>query len=181
MIAPELLSNKIETLKLIGPDIERDPPLSVEWMAGDNGRETQSMMGIPDREIHEHSLEEARGTIAGFIESDHEIVWMIEYAGDVVGAVEIHMIGTKYLPSPSIHVMLGDVDVRGRGIGRASAEMAITYLQEEQSIEILYSRYRTNNKVSEQLLLALGFEEDGDPYEDQYGMRWQNVIYRSEV
>lgn len=181
MIAPELISNTHENIRLVEPDIEHDAPLSVEWMAGDEGRRTQAAMGVADNNIHEHTLAEDELLLQALSDTEDVIIWMIAVDEEIVGTVEVHLADSEYLPSPSIHIMIGERHARGRGVGKAVMEMAIAYLYNEKGMELLFSRYRTNNKPSEQLLLSLGFDYDQDAYTDKDGLMWQNVILRNEA
>lgn len=180
MIAPELQTAD-PSVRLIEPDVERDAPLSFEWMAGDEGRRSQALMGVADKDIHAHTLDESELLIESFMDSDNEIVWMVEHEGKVVGALEVHLKETELLPGPSIHLMIGDVEVRGQGVGYAVLYAAIAYLRDEQGHDIIFTRVRTNNVPSLHLFLKLGFEEDGEPYVDNDDLSWQTMIYRSEV
>lgn len=181
MIAPELLTS-IEEIRLVPPDLERDPPLSTEWLAGESGRLTQQSMGIPDKDIQEEpTLEGEEERIRMMMESDHHIVWMIDLDGDIVGAVEAELNPTKYLDAPSVHVMIGDTAARGRGVATAALRSVIDWLQSTHEDIFIFTRYLVNNEASAQLLLKVGFEQDGEPYIDDEGLKWQNVILRDDA
>lgn len=179
MLAPDLITTD-ESIRLIEPNIERDAPLSVDWLEGEQGRETLAAMGVPEKDIHEPTLEGEEERIRELIESTHHVAWMIEFDGDVVGVVEIELEPTDYIDAPAISVMIGDPWARGRGIATASLRSAIDWLHAEYENIFVYARYRVSNEASAQMLLKVGFEEDGTTYTDSDGLVWQNVILRDE-
>lgn len=172
MIGPE---QKIsDNLRLVAPDIDRDPPLGVGWMSGSMGRETQRLMGIPLQDIHDHDLEEERRLIKFFIDTESELVWMIEQDQTVVGAVEIGLKIPKEEYGPSFSIMIGDPAARARGIGKKVMSQVIEYLRQSGYKE-LRSRYIRGNMASEAIHLALGFVKVGNWYTDDDGVTWQNL------
>lgn len=179
MIAPELITSD-ESIRLIEPDIERDAPLGVEWLSGENGRESLRLMGLPDSKIHPPTLQEEQERVQSFIDNNDELVWMIEVDGDVVGAVEVKLNDTEFLPAPALVIFIGDRSVRKMGVATIVLRAVIGWLIQEQEVDIIFARYRTFNAASAQLFLKLDFEEDGPPYTDKDGLHWQNVILRQE-
>lgn len=179
MIAPELLTVD-EDIRLIPPDVERDAPLSVSWLEGEEGEETLRSMGVPDKDIVSPTLEGEEERIHEMIESPHRIAWMIEYAGEVVGYAAAELQPTEYVEAPAVVVMIGDTWARGRGIATMALRAVIDWLRDEYEDTFVYARYRISNEASAQMLLKVGFENDGSPYKDDNGLVWQNVILRDQ-
>lgn len=172
----DTVSTNREDLKLISPDIERDAPLSVAWLAGDVGKETLRLMGNLPEDIKPTSLELERQRVQDFINSDEQLTWMMELDGKVVGSIWVHTTPTEYVNAPSLHLMIGDPSSRGRGVGKDSCRAVIEELRRTNSYKTLYSRYITDNKSSAALLASLGFEASGEIYVDKDGLEWQNVL-----
>lgn len=172
MIGPEQIIS--DDLRLIAPHVERDAPLGVGWMSGESGQATQNLMGIAPKEIHDHSLKEEQELVQYFIDTDEELVWMIEYRGRVIGAVEIGLKIPKEENGPSISIMIGEVTARGRGIGKKVMNMAMDYLQRSGYKEV-NARYLLENSASKAMNAGLGFIKSGEPYVDEDGLKWQNI------
>lgn len=165
-------------IHLIEPNIERDAPLGVLWLNGELGRKTLELMGNSDDAIDTMlptTLQDQEEIITDFIESQNQLNWMIEYQENVVGAVWADLEPSEYLPSLSVHIMIGNPEVRGKGIGLSSMTAVIAYL-EMQGHKKIYSRYRTNNEGSKHLLADLGFREIDEPYADEDNLEFQNVV-----
>lgn len=172
MIAPDLVCDG--ELQLIEPDINRDPPIGIQWMSGVEGEKTQRLMGIAPNDIHEHTFAEEVELFKNFISTDDEIVWMIEYQGKIIGIVEV---GTKIPPEengPSISIMLGDASARGKGIGKRVMTRVIEYLFSLGHVEVT-ARYIEGNSASEAMNVSLGMQKVGQAYVDEDGLKWQNV------
>lgn len=163
-----------DDLRLIAPNVERDALLGVEWMSGESGLATQSLMGIAPKEIHDHDIAEEQKLVQYFIETDEELVWMIEYKQKVIGAVEIGLKIPKEENGPSISIMIGDVASRGRGIGKKVMNAMMSYLRRSGYKEV-NARYLLDNTASKVMNLGLGFIKKGEPYVDEDGLVWQNI------
>jgi RimJ/RimL family protein N-acetyltransferase len=177
--APELLTSD-ENIRLIEPDVERDAPLSFEWLSGEQGRHSQRLLGVAEKDIHPPTLDREEARVESFLDREDQLVWMIEVAGDVVGAVEVNLADSEYVPAPWITIFIGDHSVRGGGIGTTVMRAVVSWLVLERSVDLIFARYRIGNETSAQMLLKLGFENDGEVYADHDGLEWQNVIYRQE-
>jgi RimJ/RimL family protein N-acetyltransferase len=162
------------SVKLIEPDLERDAELGVLWLHGDIGRSTLMLMGVADKDNKPTTLPEEKQRVTDFIEKRNQLNWMIEFNGKVVGSVWVDLELKDSVPSPAIHIMIGDPNVRGKGVGFSASSKVIEYLK-EQGTKSLYSRHLTNNTNARNLLVALGFEDTSDPYTDKDGLEWQNV------
>ena len=162
------------SVHLVEPELERDAQLGVQWLHGDIGRNTLQLMGVADDDNHETSLERERQRVTEFIEKPDQLNWMIEYDGRVIGSLWVDLEPKDNVPSPAIHIMIGDPSVRGKGIGFSSANRVVEYL-EEQGNKSIYSRLLTNNSGARSLFGTLGFNDVGQSYTDQDGLQWQNV------
>lgn len=163
-----------DDITLISPDVDRDAPIATRWMAGEDGRQTQQSMGIPPQDIHEHTLAESRKLFEDFVSTQDEIVWMIQYKGEVGGIVEV---STKIAPEehgPSLSIMIGDVSMRGKGIGTRVMRRVIEYLFAEGYPEV-NARYLVDNDASRAMNASVGMREVGQAYVDDDGLEWQNV------
>lgn len=161
-------------IQLIEPDIERDAPISVGWLEGDLGRDTLRLMGVSTEKNKPSSLEQERERVEGFIANENQLNWMISYDGKIVGSVWADLRATDELPSPSVHIMIGDPDVRSKGIGTASIKAVIEYLRQADA-QTVYSRHLLENESSKHLLSCLGFGDLGEPYTNNDGLTFQNV------
>jgi RimJ/RimL family protein N-acetyltransferase len=99
---------------------------------------------------------------------------MIQYAGTVVGSIWVDVKSSEYLPSPGLHIMIGDPAVRGKGVGHAAATAVISHLHDDGATEI-FSRHLVSNSGVMQLLSNLGFVPLDQPYADADNLNWQNV------
>lgn len=161
-------------LCLIEPDIERDAALGVQWLNGENGHRTLELMGVADKDNRPTTLAAEKQRVTDFIEREDQLNWMIEFAGKVVGSVWVDLRERESVPAPSVHIMIGDPAMRGKGIGHASIRTLLDHLT-NQGYATIYSRHLTQNTGAESLLGTLGFRPDGTSYTDPDGLHWQNV------
>ena len=170
---------RIETLLpgllLVGPNIQKDPEVAVYWLDGAAGRETLRLMGNIDEHNKPSSVKAERERVRNFITSTDQRTWMLNYRGKAVGVIWVNLKSNENLQAPSVHLMIGDPDSRGLGIGHTSVRAVINLLREEGNYQMLYSRHLTQNKGSAKLLAKVGFTEDGAVYHDADGLAFQNV------
>jgi len=159
---------------LIEPDVARDAPLSVTWLAGDQGRRTLALMGVTDKDNRPTTLAEELQRVRGFVEDPHELNWAIQLDDTVVGAIWVNLTPAYGVPEPSLHTMIGDPTARGQGVGDASTRAVIDHMR-RRGDPVLYSRHLTRNTVVAGLLKKHGFVPMGEPYTDQGNLEWQNV------
>jgi len=164
-----------QRVRLIAPNVERDAPLSLRWLAGPVGRETLRLMGMPDEDNYESTLEAERKRIEEFLGDNGELDWMIELDGAVVGAIWIHTHDGENIKAPAISMMLGDATARGHGTGRAAFAAVLGWLKDVRHEHVVYARHLLENAASRNLSQAFGFVDDGEPYVDHDGLHWQNV------
>jgi RimJ/RimL family protein N-acetyltransferase len=180
MKAPQL-ETKNPDVKLIEPNIERDAKLGVKWLNGKLGRATMRSMGNSEKTLDKMlptTVEQEAERVRGFIERDDQLNWMIESKGKVVGSVWVDLDGSEDVPGPSVHIMIGDPDMRGRGLGTSAVSAVLRYL-EEQGNNTIYSRRLTTNEGADKLLKSFGFTELGEPYTSDT-REFQNLIRRVE-
>jgi RimJ/RimL family protein N-acetyltransferase len=169
---PTVLSN----VQLVAPNVARDTPLSVAWLEGDHGRETLRLMGVLPQDNKPSTFAAERQRVSDFLEQPDQLNWMIEVDGKVGGAVWVDLTAKPELPAPSIHIMIGDMALRGRGIGSAALEAVVNYMDKARGVPAIYSRYIADNSGSAALLEKLHFTLLGPLYTDTGGLQWQNVV-----
>jgi ribosomal protein S18 acetylase RimI-like enzyme len=174
MKAP-ILETADPDIHLIEPDIERDAQLGVAWLNGQVGRKTLELMGVPDKDNKPSSLENERGRVRDFIDREDQLNWMIEANNNVVGSIWVNLESTNEVPGPAVHIMIGNPEARGRGIGDTVTKAVINYLREQGNSKI-YSRRLISNDNAAKLLSQNGFVELDSPYTDRDGLTWQNVV-----
>jgi predicted GNAT family N-acyltransferase len=169
------LPTDLPGLVLVRPNIAKDAQLAVNWMAGPAGRETLRLMGNSEKDNHPSTLEEEQQRLRDFTTATNQITWMMRYQGRSVGAVWINLESSEHQQAPSIDIMIGDPAVRGQGIGTAAINSFIEQFKRTHPDEYLYSRHLMENAGSAKLLKNSGFTKDGQSYQDEDGLRFQNV------
>jgi len=169
------LATKTPDLVLVEPDVERDAPLAVKWLQGDIGRTTLRLMGNTEDQIKATTLEEEKERIKGFIESKDQLTWMISLDNKTIGAVWVDLRPTEYLAAPAVHIMIGDANARGRGVGGSTIDAVIQYMSGTGEYQELYTRHLISNAPASKLLEDAGFSNLDEPYEDRDGLVWQNA------
>lgn len=179
MSFPKTLPTDLDGLQLIKPDIDRDAETSLHWLEGDTGVNTLILMGVPRDKITQSKIEEEQARIQGFLERQDQLNWAISYKGRVIGASWVYLVENNHVKPPSVHIMIGDADVRGRGIGNATIKAVLRYLIDELSYDDIYSRHLSHNTPIIKVFEKLGFINDGELYSDEDGLVWQNVIFKA--
>ncbi len=169
------LATKSPDIELIEPNIERDAPIAVRWLEGDIGKTTLRLMGNSEADIKTPTLEEEKERIKGFLESEDQITWMISLHDKPVGAVWVNLKPTEYLAAPSVHIMIGDTDARGHGVGGNTIDAVMDYLRGTGDYQELYTRHLVSNVPAGKLFEDAGFSTLGESYEDDNGLSWQNA------
>lgn len=173
MKSPSLKANA-PNIRLIEPDVERDAQLGVEWLNGARGRETLQLMGVADKDNKPTTLEHERARVQSFIERKDQLNWMIEFNGQVVGAVWVDLQQNGNLPAPGVHIMIGDPSDRGRGVGSAAFSTVTKYLKEIGYTQV-FTRHLVSNSTAKSLAAKNGFVDIGETYTDEDGLIWQNM------
>ena len=182
MKAPHLKTDN-PPVRLVEPNIERDALLGTKWLSGELGRTTLRQMGNTESEIDQMlpaTIENQAELVKSFLEREDQLNWMIEYEGKIVGSVWVDLdakkdkSGNVIVPGPSVHIMIGDPDTRGKGVGSSAVGTVLAYL-EEQGHNTIYSRHLTTNDGADYLLKSLGFTDLGDPYMNGT-LEFQNLV-----
>jgi len=165
-------------IQLLLPDVQRDAPFAHSWLSSPEGKDTLLSMGNTESEIVPSTLEGEAETLRNFImleKNGKRITRMIIADGATIGAVWIELAERHGVLPPSVHIMIGDPNYRGKGIGRAVMRAAIAYAFEELDCAVVYSRHLVSNAAIGALNKSLGFADDGEPYTDDNGLVWQNI------
>ena len=169
-----LIKTNRSDLELIDPNVERDAPISVKWLAGDAGRNTLRLMGNNEEDNKPSTLELEKERVIGFINSKEQITWMISFKDEIVGAIWVDLKPTSYVGAPAMHIMIGDPKARGHGIGRSASEAVIGYMRQSGEYRDLYTRHLISNLPASKLLEEVGFTKLDETYTDSDGLIWQN-------
>jgi len=166
------------TIQLLPPDIDRDAPFALSWFQRPEGHATLLSMGNAEHEIEPSTLESETAILREFIDLEQEekqITRMIIVDQKTIGVVWIELFENHNVQSPSIHIMIGNPDYRGKGIGKSVMQAAINYVRDTLNLNTIYSRHLANNMQVATLNKSLGFEKDGVPYTDNNGLVWQSI------
>lgn len=167
-----------EDILLLTPNIERDAPFALDWFSRSEGRQTLLSMGNPENGIVAPTLDGERATIQEFIDlekDNKQITRMIVMDNITIGAVWIELFENHGVKAPSVHIIIGDSEYRGRGIGTTVMKAAIKYATEVLGAAVVYSRHLSTNTNIAAVNKRLGFKADGNVYADENGLIWQNV------
>jgi RimJ/RimL family protein N-acetyltransferase len=164
--------------RLVQPVVDRDAPLSLQWLNGPHGRPTLLMMGVPADRIEAATLEQEASRIAGFIARDDQYNWMIEADGTVVGSIWVDLRPSPVLGAPAVSYMIGAPEARRRGTARRSL-LAVTQFLVREGADQVFARALVINDASARLLTGAGFVQLAAPYVDpEDGLRWQNFVIK---
>lgn len=173
MFIKELTTEK-PSVMLVEPNVERDAAQGVRWLDGPTGRQTLKLMGVTDEENRSTTIESERKRVAGFLSDKYHNNWMISVDGNIVGGIWVDLKSTKYIQAPTISIMLGDPEIRGKGIGRLAVNAVVEFLYDQHHITA-YARHLIGNTASQRLFESAGFTSSGDMYTDDDGLNWQNL------
>jgi RimJ/RimL family protein N-acetyltransferase len=165
-------------VQLVVPSLKRDPPFAYAWFNQPRGRATLLSMGNAESEIEPVTLIGEMETIQEFLSLEKEgqqITRMIIYGGKTIGAVWVELFENHGVKPPSIHILIGDPDYRGMGIGSSVMQSAIDYVKNQLLFPAVYSRHLASNVAVIKLNKSLGFVKDGVPYVDKNGLEWQGI------
>ena len=166
------------TILLLPPDIDRDVPFALSWFQRPEGHATLRSMGNAEHEIELSTIESETAILHDFIELEEQrkqITRMIIVDHKTIGVVWIELQEHHNVQPPSIHIMIGNPDYRGKGIGKSVMQTAINYMKNTLHIDTIYSRHLANNAIVANLNQSLGFKKDGSPYTDSNGLVWQSI------
>lgn len=163
---------------LVVPEVERDAIFALDWFSRPEGKQTLLSMGNAEHEIGESTLDGEKATIQEFIDlekDNKQITRMIVADGITIGAVWIELFENHGVKTPSVHIIIGNPDYRGKGIGTSVMQAAINYATDTVGAPNVYSRHLSSNKRILAVNEKLGFRADGSTYTDENGLVWQNV------
>ena len=166
------------SIQLLPPDPHRDAPFALSWFQRSEGHATLLSMGNAESEIEPSTLEGETAIMREFINLEQEgkqITRMIIVDQKTIGLVWIELFENHHVQQPSIHIMIGNPDYRGKGIGKAVMQSAVHFIKSTLEQKTIYSRHLVTNATVANLNKSLGFEKDGLPYTDNNGLKWQNI------
>lgn len=112
--------------------------------------------------LQEHSTQE--GTTAS-------TVWIIRSSDQVIGIVWLLLRDTDDLPAPSVHLITTGGDAAATVVMKDTIRYAYCNLP----YAAVSTRSLMSNDVGHEFAKKLGFEKDGEAYDDQNGQKWQNA------
>lgn len=171
------VSTTIKELTLATPNPDRDASFAYKWFSSDDSKDTLLRMGNAQHEISASTLESERQTIEEFLDLEQhgrQKTWMIRWRDETIGAAWIDLVENHGVKPPSVHLMIGNAEYRGRGIGYAVICCILEYLRKE-GYEKVYSRHLVSNEPVTRLNDKVGFICDGQAYTDSNGLIWQNI------
>jgi len=178
---PGLLCTSEPSVRLVRPVVERDAPLGLRWLDGEQGRSTLLRMGVPADLIEPPALTREKARISSFISRNDQYNWMIEREDIVIGSIWVDLRASAVLGAPAVSCMIGDPAARGHGTARHALAAVVQFLFGQGAGEV-FARALVSNHVSAGLLTRVGFARLQEPYADPGDrLRWQNfVIHRPQ-
>lgn len=173
------IKSPLEKLTFVKPNPVKHAPITLDWFKSEYGHDTLLLMGNAEHEIQTPLLEAEVQILEEFVsleEKGQQITWMISFDENIIGVAWIELAENHSVKPPSVHLMIGSKKYRGRGIGKASMQALVGYIQDTIATEFIYSRHLKSNAVVAKMNRGLGFEDDGKPYVDDNGLEWQNVV-----
>ena len=170
-----------DAVQLLKINAKRDAPFAYSWFARPEGRDTLLSMGNTEHEIAPSTLAGERATMQGFVDLEargRQITRAIMVDNVTIGVVWLELFENHGVKAPSVHIMIGNPDYRGRGIGYEVMKRMIEYAKNELHSETVYTRYLAKNSAVKMLNNKLGFAADGDVYTDKNGLEWQNAVLK---
>lgn len=172
------LQTLLPDLSLIKPNPLLHAPITLSWFTSENGKETLLLMGNAEHEIETPSLNSEKEILEEFVDlegKNEQLTWMIEFEQHIIGVAWIELTENHNVLPPSIHLMIGNKDYRGRGIGKVVMQTLIRYIKDNTDTHTIYSRHLKSNIVVANMNQGLGFINDKEPYVDENGLEWQNI------
>ncbi len=173
------IKSSLDNLMFVKPNPIEHASVTLSWFESAHGHETLLLMGNAEHEIDTPSLHSETEILKNLIlleEKNEQITWMINFEGNLIGVIWIELLENHTVKSPSVHLMIGDKQYRGKGIGKASMQSLIVYIKDNNvSTGYIYSRHLKSNAAVAKMNQGLGFEDDGESYIDDNGLEWQNT------
>ena len=157
-------------------DIEHNARLGVQWLNAPYGVETLRLLGnvIPDD--FKTTYEDEVDRLTKITQDANILSWSISYENTILGDAEARLTEFEGLKAPNISLFIGDITMRGRGIGTS----VLLLIMDELTIKgysNVYARALTRNMASMAMLQKAGFIADGTTYTDSDNLVWQNYQY----
>lgn len=168
----------LANLTLVEPNPIAHAPITLSWFESEHGRETLMLMGNAEHEITRPSLASERRILEEFVElggDAKQLTWMIKFKNKIIGVAWIELTENHNVLPPSVHLMIGDKEYRGRGIGKATMQTLIQYIKDHSDAKTIFSRHLKSNIVVANMNQRLGFINDGESYIDNNMLEWQNI------
>ena len=175
-----MIKSNRSDIQLVVPDEKRDVVFALGWFERPEGRETLLSMGNAESEIEPSTIETESATIREFLtlEAQHrQITRMIRVDNKTIGAVWIELFENHGVIPPSIHILIGAPEYRGKRIGTSVMQSTIDYVSDVLGEPIIYSRHLVKNTAVSKLNEKIGFVKDGRPYIDSNGLQWQHTKF----
>lgn len=172
------LKTQLPGLTLAKPDPERDGLFALNWFTSPGGKETLLSMGNPENKIKIPTFKEEKDRLHLFLELEEtgkRVTWMVRMDNKTIGAAWIDLEEQGTVKAPSIHLMIGDIYYRGKGIGTAVMNFMIDYCRSVLKSDYVYSRNLVSNQDITYVKKSIGLTKDGEPYADKSGLVWQNT------
>lgn len=172
------LQTSLADLSLVDPNPTLHAPVTLRWFESEYGKETLLLMGNAEHEISAPTLKNETQILEEFVDLNKEnkqLTWMLQFGHEIIGVAWIELTENHNVQPPSIHLMIGNKDYRGKGIGKATMLALIQYIKENIETTTIYSRHLKSNVVVANMNQGLGFTNEGDPYTDDNELEWQNV------
>lgn len=80
MKAKQLETNQ-KNIKLIEPNVDRDAPLSMDWLMGKAGEHNLLQMGVAPSAIKTTTFEAEKKRVQDFISKENQLSWLIVLNG----------------------------------------------------------------------------------------------------
>jgi len=154
-------------------DIDEGARLGVQWLNAPYGVETLRLLGniVPDD--FKTSYEEEVDRLTEMTTDTNVLAWVIKYNATTVGVAEAKLIEFEGLQAPNMALFIGDISMRGKGVGTAALRLVLAELL-DMNYSTAYARALTRNLASKAMLQKVGFIADGEPYTDKDGLHWHN-------
>ena len=175
-----MIKSNRSDIQLVVPDEKRDVVFALGWFERPEGRATLLSMGNAESEIEPSTIETESATIREFLtlEAQHrQITRMIRVDNKTIGAVWIELFENHGVIPPSIHILIGAPEYRGKRIGTSVMQSTIDYVSDVLGEPIIYSRHLVKNTAVSKLNEKIGFVKDGRPYIDSNGLQWQHTKF----
>ena len=153
-------------------DIDEGARLGSMWLNAPHGVETLRLLGniVPDD--FKTSYEEEVKRLTEIASDTNTLGWAIKYNNATVGVALVKLKEFEGLRAPNITLFIGDIAMRGKGVGTAALGLVSEEIKSNYSTA--YARALTRNIASTAMLQKVGFIADGVPYTDKDGLHWQN-------